>query len=52
MAALVGEPPFVSLSQWIGGTKNIVIENIVLVGARDGCAKAEDQSENYSFHKK
>jgi len=50
MAALMEQPVLVSLSQWIGGTKNIV-DNIVLVGARDGCAQAENQSENYPFHK-
>jgi hypothetical protein len=51
MAALMEQPVLVSLSQWIGGTKNIV-DNIVLVGTRDGCAQAKNQSENYPFHKK
>src|SRR5947207_9026935 len=50
MTALMEQPVLVSLSQWIGGTKNIV-DNIVLVGAHDGCAQAENQSENYLFHK-
>src|SRR5947208_8763188 len=51
MAALMEQPVLVSLSQWIDGTKNIA-DNIVLVGARDGCAQAENQSKNYPFHKK
>src|SRR5947199_9008941 len=51
MGALMEQPVLVMLRQWIGGTKNIV-DNIVLVGARDGCAQAENQSENYPLHNK
>jgi hypothetical protein len=46
------QSPFVSLCQWICRTKNIVVENIVLVGSHKRCAEAENQSENYAFHKK
>jgi len=46
MAALMGESVVVSLSQWIRGTKNTVINNIVLIGLRDGGAQAENQSES------
>ena len=52
MAALMDEPVLVSLSQWIGWTKKLGIENSILIGARDGCAKSENESESYQFHKK
>jgi hypothetical protein len=32
----------VPLCQWIDRTKNTVIENIKVVGLRDGCTKAEN----------
>jgi len=46
------ETVFVSLSQWVRWTKKLGIENTILIGARDGCAKSENESESYQFHKK
>ena len=50
MRRLMSGSPFVALSQRIDGLKNTVIDNVKLVGLRDRCAQADDQSECDSFH--
>src|ERR1051326_6844837 len=51
MGTLMNEPKFVPLSQWVGRTKNVVRQNVVLVGVRPCCGEAENYSKSELFHK-